>query len=54
LQVKACSSKGEKIDISSLKDKLKIGAGQYTGTITVKSNSGSSCYKFDGELKHGK
>lgn len=53
-KVKACSTKGEKIDISSLKDKLRLGAGQYSGTITAQCNSGTTCFKFEGELKRGK
>jgi len=53
-QVKVCSSKGEKIDISSYKDKFRLASGQYTGTITVQCNSGNSCFKFEGEFKRGK
>ena len=53
-QVKACTSKGEKIDITSFKDKFRLAAGQYTGTITLQCNSGTSCFKFDGEFKRGK
>jgi hypothetical protein len=53
-KVKVCSSKGEKIDISSYKDKFRLASGQYTGTITVQCNSGNSCFKFEGEFKRGK
>ncbi|GFG31215.1 hypothetical protein Cfor_06931, partial [Coptotermes formosanus] len=52
--VKACASKGEKVDISSYKDKFRLAAGQYSGTITIQANSGSSCFKFDAEFKRGK
>ena len=54
LQVKPCSTKGEKIDLSSFKDKFRLAAGQYTGTVTLQCNSGTSCFKFDGEFKRGK
>jgi hypothetical protein len=53
-QVKACSQKGEKIDVSSFKDKFRLAAGQYTGTVTLQANSGNSCFKFDIEFKRGK
>lgn len=52
--VKACSQKGEKIDVSSFKDKFRLAAGQYTGTVTLQANSGNSCFKFDIEFKRGK
>jgi hypothetical protein len=54
LQVKACSTKGEKINITPLKDKFSLAAGQYKGTLTVQFNSGSSCFNFEGEFKRGK
>lgn len=52
--IKACSAKGETFDIQSYKDKFRLAAGQYSGTITVQSNTGKSCFKFDVELKRGK
>jgi hypothetical protein len=54
LQIKACSAKGESFDIQSYKDKFRLAAGQYSGTITVQTNTGKSCFKFDAEFKRGK
>lgn len=54
LQLKVCSAKGDRIDISSYKDKFRLAEGQYTGTVKLDSNSGKGCFKFDVEFRRGK
>jgi hypothetical protein len=50
----ACAKKDESINISQYKDKFRLAAGQYTGTIKFECDSGNSCFKFDAEFKKGK
>ncbi|KDR14704.1 uncharacterized protein LOC110834292 [Zootermopsis nevadensis] len=52
--VNACSKEGESLDLSPYKDKFRLAAGQYTGTIGFDCDSGKSCFKFDVEFKRGK
>jgi hypothetical protein len=49
-----CAKKGESLDISKYKDKFRLAAGQYTGTIKFECDSGKSCFAFDVEFKKGK
>ena len=54
LQFKICSDKGERVDVSSYKDRFRLADGQYTGTLKVESDSGRGCFKFDLEFRRGK
>jgi len=51
LQLKVCSRKGERVDVSSYKDKYRLIEGQYTGTLQVQSDSGRGCLNFDIEFR---
>ncbi|XP_069683230.1 uncharacterized protein [Periplaneta americana] len=51
---KMCAPLDEKMDVSKYKDKFRLAAGQYTGTVTLSCDSGESCFKFDVEFKRGK
>jgi len=51
LQLKVCSRKGERVDVSSYKDKFRLIEGQYTGTLQVQSDAGKGCFKFDFEFR---
>ncbi|KAJ4447659.1 hypothetical protein ANN_09666 [Periplaneta americana] len=53
-KMKLCAPPDEKVDVTKYKDKFRLAAGQYSGTITLVCDCGKSCYKFDVEFKRGK
>ncbi|KAJ9583949.1 hypothetical protein L9F63_021723 [Diploptera punctata] len=49
-----CVPEESKMNVEQYKDKFRLAAGIYTGTVTVKCDCGTSAFKVSAEFKRGK
>ena len=49
-----CIPEDTRISVEQYKDKFRLAAGVYTGTVTCKCDSGKTVYKISAEFKRGK
>ena len=49
-----CIPDETKMSVDQYKDKFRLAAGAYTGTVTLKCDCGKSVFKLNAEFKRGK